>query len=127
VFKCTITTLLGCSIYTEGLTNSGATRNCALKSFAQRHSLRTFALRKPLQLRLGDGALAKQSITRGVMVLVQHGDHQSEELFYEVDIEGFDLIFRLPWLKDHNPHIDWRMRTITFDDKQCFANCLVKG
>lgn len=116
VFKCTVTTQTGRSTHTEGLTDSGATGNCASRGFAQQHRLQTFALRKALQLRLGDGGLAKQSITRGVMIPVQHGDHQSEELFYEVDMKGFDLIFGLPWLEDHNPHIDWRMRTMTFDN-----------
>jgi hypothetical protein len=53
-------------------------------------------------------------MTHGVMVPVQHGDHQCEELFYEVEMKGFDLIFGLAWLEDHNPHIDCCMRTKTF-------------
>jgi hypothetical protein len=60
-------------------------------------------------------------------VPVQHGDHHSEELFYEVDMKGYDLIFGLLWLEDHNPHIDWQDWTMTFNNKQCYANCLIKG
>ena len=40
---------------------------------------------------------------------------------------GYDLIFGLPWLEEHNPHIDWRDRTMRFASEHCYANCLAHG
>jgi hypothetical protein len=126
VFKCKATTPSGV-VNTEGLTDSGATGNCASRSFARQHRLDTFPLKQPLKLRLGDGAVSQSAITHGVLIPIAHGGHHSEELFYLVDMNGYDLIFGMPWLEDHNPHIDWRDRTMSFRDEHCFANCLAKG
>ena len=127
VFKCKVSSPTGDTVNTEGLTDSGATGNCASRSFAQQNNLPTFTLKQPLQLRLGDGSVVVQTITQGVLVKVAHGDHESEELFYQVDMTGYDLIFGLPWLEEHNPHIDWRDRTMLFESEHCYANCLSHG
>ena len=31
-----------------------------------------------------------------------------------VPLHGYDLILGMPWLTNHNPHIDWRTRTLSF-------------
>jgi hypothetical protein len=125
VFKATVATSQG-TVNTEALTDSGATGNCASRSFTQQHKLQTFALKKPLQLRLGDGIVG-QTITHGALIPLSHGDHQSEELFYMVEMSGYDLILGMPWLEEHNPQIDWRDRTMSFCSEHCHANCLLKG
>ena len=110
----------------DGLTDSGATGSCVSKSFAQLHQLQRIPLDKPVRLRLGDGVTG-QVLTHAALIPVFHDDHFSEELFYVVDMKGYDLIFGMPWLSKHNPHIDWKRNTMTFDDPDCFADCLQHG
>ncbi|KAA8621176.1 gag-asp-proteas multi-domain protein [Pyrenophora tritici-repentis] len=126
VFKCKVATS-NSYIDTEALTDSGATGNCISTLFAQRHNLPTFRLKQPLQLRLGDGNFAMAPITHGVLAPISHAEHVSEELFYSVPMTTYDFIFGTSWLEEHNPHIDWREKTMRFNSEHCYANCLHKG
>ena len=110
----------------DALTDSGATGSCVSKSFAQQHKLQKIKLDKSVRLKLGDGVTG-QVLTQAALIPVYHGDHFSEELFYIVDMKGYDLIFGTPWLAKHNPHINWKHNTMTFDDSDCFRDCLLHG
>ena len=45
----------------------------------------------------------------------------SEQLeLHMLDMPRYDLILGLPWLKQHNPHCDWRRRLITIEQEQRF-------
>ncbi|KAA8625950.1 hypothetical protein PtrV1_01630 [Pyrenophora tritici-repentis] len=79
------------------------------------------------QLRLGDGNFAMAPITHGVLAPISHAEHVSEELFYSVPMTTYDFIFGTSWLEEHNPHIDWREKTMRFNSEHCYANCLHKG
>ncbi|KAI2488318.1 hypothetical protein Ptr902_02451 [Pyrenophora tritici-repentis] len=66
-------------------------------------------------------------ITHGVLAPISHAEHVSEELFYSVPMTTYDFIFGTSWLEEHNPHIDWREKTMRFNSEHCYANCLHKG
>ena len=43
-------------------------------------------------------------------------DHYQERLEFDVtDLAHYDVIIGIPWLRKHNPHIDWRMNQITMN------------
>lgn len=126
VFNCKVKTAQGNAVNAEGLTDSGATGNCVSDSYAQRTKLQRLKLQRRLRLKLGDGVTG-QTVTHAALVPVYHGDHYSEELMYVIDMKGYDLIFGTPWLEKHNPRICWRKHTMTFDDDDCFADCLIHG
>jgi transposase InsO family protein len=54
---------------------------------------------------------------RGAPIRLQHHEEK-----LDLDILGtaaHDVILGLPWLRKHNPHIDWAERTLRFDGCRC--------
>ena len=43
------------------------------------------------------------------------GDKEFVERFDILPMASHLMMFGMPWLQDHNPYVDWRKRTITFD------------
>lgn len=43
------------------------------------------------------------------------------------DLAGYDVILGMSWLKEHNPHIDWRGATISFVDQHMRHHVLRKS
>ena len=41
-------------------------------------------------------------------------------------MQNHEVILGIPWLKGHNPKIDWEKNKITFDSERCTTWCLEK-
>src|SRR5258706_216104 len=50
--------------------------------------------------------------------------HQEELTFQVTKLAGWDLIVGKPWLRKHNPAIDWARNTCNFVSGYCQAHCL---
>src|SRR5258706_15315765 len=52
-------------------------------------------------------------------------DQYEEDLTFQVTkLAGWDLIVRKPWLRRHNPLIDWEKNTCAFHSGYCQSYCL---
>jgi hypothetical protein len=79
-----------------------------------------FKLRKPIPLHLGNGELYR-TITEAALVDVEIGDHREQLICYLADIPRYKLILGDKWLQEHNPQVNWKDRSITFNSPDCFA------
>ncbi len=80
--------------------------------------------RRPLLL--ADGKPA-DTISEYTLIPCQIGDHQELGLFFVVNLApDTPLILGLPWLRRHNPVIDWAALTLTFSSNYCCKFCLPK-
>ena len=100
-----------------------------LLDYSHARTLKTpmFKLRKPIPLHLGNGKLYR-TITEAALVDVEIGDHREQLICYLTDIPRYQLILGDKWLQEHNPQVNWKDRSITFNSPDCFAKgCLFRG
>jgi len=48
----------------------------------------------------------------------------TKDITFDLAQLGHNVILGLPWLKFHNPHIDWETERITFVSPRCLTQCL---
>ena len=107
----------GDQVPTRCLVDSGCTPTAFIDiSFAQKHGFRLVDIPVPRTLRLADGSEAGK-LRYGCVLRHQVGSI-SEELFmfaWKLD-GGVDAILGLPWLRKHNPVVDWPAGTLRIED-----------
>lgn len=80
-------------------------------SYAQRNNLPLIKAPRPRVLRLADGTIAG-SVSQCCIVQHTLASFTEELLLYVWPLDGADVILGLPWLRRHNPTIDWRHGTL---------------
>jgi hypothetical protein len=50
--------------------------------------------------------------------------HQEELWAYIISLTNYPIIFRINWLKQHNPIINWKKREVTFNSDYYRETCL---
>ena len=66
--------------------------------------------------------IAKVSLSSG-----PEGVHREVLPTFVVPGLKYDIILGMPWLKQHNPRIDWSMENISYDSEHCRRHCLTKN
>ena len=102
----------------DTLLDSGSALNCIDQAFAARLGLRGRLLRVPLPVRFGNGSQA--SITHTVTVRLQLAGGTSTRMTLRVvpNLPVADVIFGAPWLRHHNPRIDWKANFLTLQGRK---------
>jgi hypothetical protein len=109
------------------LLDNGSEADLIDYSYAQKLKLQTFKLTKPISLYLGNGQ-HYSDITEATLVELPIGNHSEQLLCYLVHIPKYQLVLGDSWLGTHNPHVDWKDRTVTFASPDCFSQgCLLHG
>jgi hypothetical protein len=106
----------------KALLDSGAQGNYISRTAADRAGLSPRYKKNPYPLRVANGEPmpGEDKVTlevRGAPIRLQHHEEK-----LDLDILGtaaHDVILGLPWLRKHNPHIDWAERTLRFDGCRC--------
>src|SRR4051812_44488293 len=99
------------------LIDSGSSGNFVREKFANFSKLPLQMKNTPYQVKLADKTTldVKQSAPH---VKLQIQDHRDTIDLDVLPLEGNDVILGKPWLRKHNPHIDWRQNKITFPDNR---------
>jgi len=93
------------------LVDSGAERDCASKSFVERHGLNSIDPEKSdVLIQLADGQVKMCGILEAAQF--QLGKVTDSCDFAVTELQGEDLILGMPWLMRRNPQPDWRKRTL---------------
>jgi len=103
---------------TSAMIDSGATALFLSHQFAEKHHLEQHKLDVEILVQNIDGTLnRKETITHYAKLRLQMGEGEPEDQeFLITDIGPEDIILRLPWLRHHNPNIDWEKGTLEFDE-----------
>ena len=51
-------------------------------------------------------------------------NHRELATFQVANLQHHEVILGMPWLREHNPIIDWKEKKITFNSKRCTTFCL---
>ncbi|KAM4705173.1 MAM and LDL-receptor class A domain-containing protein 1 [Rhinophrynus dorsalis] len=117
----------GGSVSTKAFVDSGAAGVFLDAGFASKHSIPLVQKAKPSRVSTVDGApLGKGFVTHETqLLLLQTGILHSETIHLDViQCPSSPVILGLPWLRLHNPVIDWSSDQITNWSSSCFSNCL---
>lgn len=107
------------------LVDSGADDNLIDKGFVRRHSLPLRELEVPKKVLVLDGRLIEAVTHKTELLTLTLSSNPHEFLELYVIISPLSPIFLgLPWLKRHNPHIDWSSPTFLNWSNYCHENCL---
>lgn len=107
------------------LVDSGADDNFIDSGFVSRYNIPSEPLPKLKDVFALDGQLLARVSHRTVPVsLVVSGNHHETISLYIVSSPSSPLVLGLPWLKIHNPHIDWSTLSITNWSLFCHSHCL---
>ena len=110
-------------IETKTLLDCGAGGIFLDQNFAWKHNLRTTKLKQPIRAWNMDGTDNKQGTIQFYTDLnIRIGDWTFSERFYITGLGNQKVILRLPWLRKHNPEIDWEKGMVTWRNSEQSRN-----
>ncbi|KJK73703.1 hypothetical protein H634G_11003 [Metarhizium anisopliae BRIP 53293] len=116
-------------VKTNSMIDSGATGKGFIdESFAHHNKFTFHKLRNRRRLNVVDGRPSSAGdITHVVKLNMEIKGHKEKMLFYVTKLGKYDIILGKPWLRDHNPNINWITHTVTFNSDHCRKYCMEKG
>ena len=97
-------------IVTETLLDSGATGLVMSEEFARKHKFRRTELERPVHVRNVDGTFNYVGpIVDTVEVEIFFKGHKERTSIDVIGGQKWGVILGMPWLRHHNPEINWRM------------------
>jgi len=107
------------------MVDSGASSQFIDLDFALNLNLKLDLKPVPEDLVLADGLRSKVGqITHTCTLRLTIDQHLEDLTFHVTRLAGWNLIVGKPWLRRHNPSIDWTMNSVNFSSGFCHAHCL---
>ncbi|TPX37422.1 hypothetical protein SmJEL517_g00640 [Synchytrium microbalum] len=110
----------------EALLDSGSTNNLISSAAVKIWNLETSPADYVKQLRGADGRNFC-TVTRECIVTLKIGNHVETLCLGVAETPGVPLVLGRPWLRYHNPTIDWSDDTIVLQSATCQNSCVPKG
>ena len=81
--------------------------------------------KNPREIYLADGKpRAMGPVTHMRKVPMDISSYIELATFQVANLQNHEVILGMPWLREHNPTIDWNDKRITFNSEQCMTWCL---
>ena len=94
------------------------------KDFAQQHNFPLHSLRDPRRLEVIDGRpIDSGDITHVAKVGLDINGHREQVSAFVTKLGHYPLVLGIPWLRHHNPRIDWEKDTVDFVSPRCTTTC----
>ncbi|KAI5121090.1 hypothetical protein M0805_001948 [Coniferiporia weirii] len=104
------------NVSTNALIDSGAEGKFIDAKFVIKHQIPTKTLARPIHVRNVDGTPNQHgTITRFTWRLIKISGRSITTTFLVTSLSKEDVILGLPWLKRHNPAINWTAGTISIN------------
>ena len=89
------------------------------QNFTQKHNLRTMKLEQPIRAQNMDGTNNKQGTIHFYTDLdIKIGNQTFQKRFYITGLGNQKVILGLPWLRKHNPEINWEKGMVTWRNSE---------
>src|SRR4051794_6272478 len=112
--------------FTKVLIDSGSSGNFVREKFAKVSQIPLHPKQTPYKVKLADKTtLDVDRFAANIKLEIQ--DHTDTLDLDVLPLEGNDIILGKPWLRKHNPDIDWRENKITLQDESGKRNIISKG
>jgi len=81
--------------------------------------------KNPREIHLADGKpSAMGPVTHMTKVPMDISSHRELATFQVANLQNHEVILGMPWLREHNPTIDWNDKRIIFNSERCTTWCL---
>jgi hypothetical protein len=113
------------TVYGIAMVDSGASGNFINKDFVEKYKITKTKKKNKERIKVIDGRhIANRVIEYECLIRMYINEHV-EELYVDVMSLGrHDLVLGIPWLKTHNPRIDWPMGVLDFESEHCAHRCI---
>jgi hypothetical protein len=102
-----------------------ATANFIHKKYAEQVGIPLDKKKIPRRvLAVAGREVASSPVTHDTMVELTTNNDQEMIKLHCITIGNSPIILGLPWLKKHNPKINWREGKVMFDSDKCAKKCL---
>jgi len=113
------------SVTIDAMIDSGATEDFIDREVCNKHGIKMIKAKDPRQIYLADGKpSAMGPVTHMTTVPMDISSHRELVTFQVADLQNHEVILGIPWLREHNPTIDWNDTRITFNSERCMTWCL---
>jgi hypothetical protein len=111
--------------------DSGTSGNFINKDFVEKNKIPKTKKKNKKRIKVIDSRDIADGVIEFECLIKMHINEHVEELYLDVTSLGrHDLVLGIPWLKTHNPSIDWPTGVLDFDSEHCVKKCIrdvVKG
>ena len=96
------------SVSINAMIDSGATEDFIDKGIYDKNEITTKMAKRPREIYLADGNLSEMGpITHIAEVPMEIEGYQELATLHVANLQNHEIILGMPWLKGHNPKIDW--------------------
>jgi hypothetical protein len=114
--------------HTTAMVDCGGTDNFIDKDYTEKISIPLDRKKIPRRVLAIDGReIASGPVTHDTTVNLTINNHRETIKLHCIMIGNSPIIVGLPWLKKHNPNINWKEGRVTFDSEKCTRECLEKS
>jgi hypothetical protein len=111
--------------HTTAMVDCRATEYFMDKKYAEQVGIPLDKKKIPRRVLAVDGReVASSPVTHDTTVKLSTNNHRETIKLHCITISNSPIILRLPWLKKHNPKINWREGKVMFDSDKCAKECL---
>ena len=112
-------------ITTNAMVDTGATEDFIDQQFCVQHQFPVRRLNQPRDIFVIDRKSSSVGpITHEVIITMDIGNHREQIRFQVANLKKHEAILGMPWLKRHNPTINWDKEQISFNSERCTEICL---
>jgi len=113
------------SVTINAMIDSGATEDFIDREVCNKHGIKMIKAKNTREIYLADGKpSAMGPVTHMTKVPMNISSHRELATFQVANLQNHEVILGMPWLREHNPTIDWNDKRITFNSERCTTWCL---
>jgi len=113
------------SVTINAMIDSGATEDFIDREVCNKHGIKMMKARNPREIYLADGKPSPMGpVTHMTKVPMDISSHRELATFQVANLRNHEVVLGMPWLREHNPTIDWNDKRITFNSERCTTWCL---
>jgi len=113
------------SVTINAMIHSRATEDFIDREVCNKHGIKMIKAKNPREIDLADGKPSPMGpVTHMTKVSMDISRHRELATFQVANLQNHEVILRMPWLREHNPTIDWNDTRIIFNSERCTTWCL---
>jgi len=113
------------SVTINAMIDSGATEDFVDREVCNKHRIKMIKAKNPREIYLADGKPSGMGpVTHLTKVPMDISSHRELATFQVANLQKHEVILGMPWLREHNPTIDWNDKRITFNSERSTTWCL---
>jgi len=107
------------SVTINAMMDSGATEDFIDREVCNKHRIKRIKAKNPREISLADRKpRAMGPVTDMTKVPMNISSHRELATFHVANLKNHEIILVMPWLREHNPIIDWNDKRITFNSER---------